>query len=249
MSVKHYQHGCNTAQRTLGLCTQVKEAGAWDNFLRRLARGRGLAKPPVTGAGEALPRPSFREWMIGNPEHLVTQPGKLLSNALSLQRAKDSIQAIRGQGPGGSGMWARTKGVGGLSLEAMNKAMILGIPGYGVHQALTTPREPGQTTGERVGKALGEGLGWLPGMGILGTGAVMLTPEYSVPGLVGQAGGLVGRGVSTLLGEKPAPMYPFNHLTGLAPGEMPQEGLSPEGVPQEENYYDPNKQFLDNRRV
>lgn len=223
-----YQQGKITAQRELGL---TKEAGPrFDRFLLRLAQGKGRLPPTATTAeGAAKARIKLRQILIGNPEHLITQPGKLVRDALSLQPLHDAIQTIQGLGPNGAGTWARLKGVGNLGMEAANKAFVVGLPAYGVHQALTTPNAPGQTRGERIGTALGEGLGWLPPMGILGTGAAMLKPEYSVPGLTGRAGGLVGRGISALLGEKPAP---------IPPEEPPQE-----------DYYGSNKQLLKNQNA
>lgn len=215
-------------QRALIAMGFVKEAGAGEWLLRRLTRGRGV-KPLAEGAGK-------RDWlrlMIGEPERIL-HPVQMIREVGSLQPTREHLRTML-HGPGA---WAKTKGFGRLMGDVAAKGFMFGFPGYGVYKGLTTTPRPGETRGEAVGRAIGEGLGWFPPMGVLGTATSLFLPEYSLPGATGWLGGKVGKGVSKLVGEapQPGPGVPYReraisrlnpresyNALGLMPAEYPYE--------------------------
>jgi hypothetical protein len=209
-----YKHGQHVALADLGLIEEsalTKEAGLWSKAMQ-YAREKGL-----------------RKLLIGEPEQLIKNPIGLLREQLSLKPTRAALDKIRGLGPEGKGLWARTKGVGALGMDVSNKGFMVGVPGYTTYKVMTEGPAPGQTRGEQIGEAIGEGLGWLPPMGVLGTAASMVTPEYSLPGLTAWMGKKVGRGVSDMTGGRPAPPAPAQQQQ-QQPYEMqqqPQQGMDP----------------------
>jgi len=186
-----YEHGQAHALETLGL---TKEAGVKDWILRRLTRGRGV-KPLVEGEGQR----SLLKTLIGEPERIL-HPIQLMKEVGSLKPTRQHIQTML-HGPTA---WQKTKGFGRLAGDVASKGFMFGFPAYGVYKGVTSEPLPGETRGQSVGRAIGEGIGWFPPMGILGTAASFLTPEYSLPGATGWLGGQLGKGVSKLVGEQPA---------------------------------------------
>lgn len=190
-----YKQGQEHALEVLGL----KEAGAKDWILRRLMRGRGV-KPLAEGEGQR----SLLKTLIGEPERIF-HPIQLMKEVGSLKPTREHWRTML-HGPTA---WQKTKGFGRLAGDIGAKGFMFGFPAYGVYKGITTEPLPGETRGESIGRAVGEGLGWFPPMGILGTAASLLTPEYSLPGATGWLGGKLGKGVSKLVGDEPT--------TGVAP--------------------------------
>jgi hypothetical protein len=158
----------------------------------RLARGSG--KIPL----DAVKNPTWFETLFGRPTEAL-HPMKLLRQAASLDNTREAILAMRGLGPQGNKLWARTKGLGRLTGDVLNKSFILGMPTYATVKGLQAP-PPGKTRGEAVGRALGEGLGWLPPTGWVGMSAALAAPQYSLPGLLGSLGENAGGAISQITG-------------------------------------------------
>lgn len=190
-----YEHGQAQALQTLGF---TKEAKAWDWILRRLSRGRGV-KPLAEGAGEHR----LLRTLIGEPERIL-HPVQLVKEVGSLKPTREHWRTML-HGPSA---WEKTKGFGRLAGDVSAKGFLFGFPAYGVYKGITEEPRPGETRGQAVGRAIGEGLGWFPPMGILGTAASLFTPEYSLPGATGWLGGQLGKGVSKLVGEAPSQGQP-----------------------------------------
>jgi hypothetical protein len=186
-----YEHGQAQALQTLGL---TKEAGALDWILRRVTRGRGV-KPLAEGEGKR----SILKALIGEPERIL-HPVQLVKEVGSLKPTREHWRTML-HGPSA---WEKTKGFGRLAGDIGAKGFLFGFPAYGVYKGITEQPLPGETRGQAVGRAIGEGLGWFPPMGILGTAASLITPEYSLPGATGWLGGQLGKGVSKLIGEEPS---------------------------------------------
>lgn len=180
------------ALHTLGF---TKEAKALDWILRRLTRGRGV-KPLGEGSGQH----SVLRTLIGEPARIF-HPVQLMKEVGSLKPTREHWRTMTQ----GRGAWEKTKGFGRLAGDVGAKGFLFGFPAYGVYKGVTSESLPGETRSEAVGRAVGEGLGWFPPMGILGTAASLLTPEYSLPGATGWLGGKLGKGVGKLIGEEQAP--------------------------------------------
>ncbi|MGD9209184.1 MAG: hypothetical protein PVI90_00335 [Desulfobacteraceae bacterium] len=174
------------ALQSLGL---VKTAGKLDWILNRLARGRGIQKLTET----ANPRDYLR-MLIGEPEQIL-HPIKLMKEVASLKPTREHLQTIR-QHPF---LWEKIKGAGRLAGDIGAKGFLFGTPAYGIYKGITTPPQPNETRGQAIGRAIGEGLGWFPPMGVVGTAASFLTPKYSLPALTGYLGEQLGRSVSKLV--------------------------------------------------
>ena len=169
-----------------------------DNVLRRLARGR--SRVPL----ESIQQPTTRELLVGRPEE-VLKPSRLFRNVASLTPTRKAMLALQGLGPDGTKALARLKGLGGLGVDLLHKGLVFGLPAYLIYKALQKP-SPGKTRGEEVGHAVGQSLGWLPPMGLAGTAATVVAPQYSMPGLLGTLGEHAGGAISQLVGEQPTPM-------------------------------------------
>lgn len=166
----------------------IKEAGKLNWILNRLARGRGIQS--VT---ENIGKPNLLRMLVGEPEQIL-HPIKLIREVASFKPTYEHLQTIR-RNPF---LWEKTKGIGRLLGDVSAKGFLFGAPTYGVYKGITTTPKPGQTRGEAIGRAIGEGLGWFPPMGVLGTAASFLTPEYSLPAITGELGAQLGKGMSKL---------------------------------------------------
>lgn len=209
----------------LALMGFEKEAGVGEWILRRLTRGRGV-KPLAEGTGKR----NLLRLLIGEPERIF-RPVQLIREVGSLKPTREHLQAML-RGPSA---WEKTKGFGRLMGDIGAKGFMFGFPAYGVYKGITTTPQPGETRGETIGRAIGEGLGWFPPMGILGTAASLITPEYSLPGATGWLGGKLGKGVSRLTGETPQPgvLAPYKEraISRLHPRQSyAQLGLMPYDV-------------------
>lgn len=193
----HYSIGRQCALRDLGFIKAAAELSTLDNILRRLARGR--SKIPL----EAMQNPTASEILVGRPQE-VLKPGRLIRQVGSLKPTREAMLALQGLGPEGAKLWPRLKGVGRLGTDLLHKSLVFGVPSYLIYKALQKPA-PGKTRGEEIGRAVGQSLGWLPPMGLLGTAATVATPEYSMPGMLGTLGEHAGGAVSQLVGEQPTP--------------------------------------------
>jgi len=215
------------ALEELGLATTSKHAGVVDWAARAATKGRNFGvNPKSTG---------WLSTLIGEPERLL-HPIDLIKEWASFKPTR----AAWNQMTKGDGLWERTKGLGNLGQDMMGKTFGLGLPAYGVARGLTATPEPGRTKGEAVGHALGEGLGWLPPMGVLGMTASFVAPHFSVPGLLGRVGGLAGRGASALIGEEPQrtpmPQMGYENLYPEVPQSEQQMLAPPELASQTERY-------------
>ena len=198
-------------QRALQVLGVVKYAtnDVMDNVLRRLARGR--SRVPL----DSIQPPTAKELLIGRPE-MLAKPRRLWGQVASLEPTRKAMLALQGLGPEGTKALARLKGLGGLSADLLHKGLVFGLPSYLIYKALQKPK-PGKTRGEEIGHAVGQSLGWLPPMGLLGTAATVATPQYSMPGLLGTLGEHAGGAVSQIVGEQPTPtaMPPMRVRTSI----------------------------------
>lgn len=193
-----YHVGQQHALCTLGFIKQADSENVLRQILRRLARGR--SKIPL----ESMKDPTPLELMIGRPQE-VAHPRRLWGQVASLEPTRNAMQALQGLGPEGPKALARLKGLGRLGVDLLHKGLVFGLPGYLIYKALQKP-SPGRTRGEDIGRAVGQSLGWLPPMGIAGTAATIVAPQYSMPGLLGTVGEHAGGAISQLVGEQPSPI-------------------------------------------
>jgi hypothetical protein len=196
-----YHQGQHYAFRVLGIAKYAApKENVLKHILRRLARGR--SKVPL----DSIQDPTISELLIGRPQE-VLKPRRLWSQVASLEPTRNAMLALQGLGPEGAGVWPRLKGTGQLGVDLLHKGLVFGLPGYLGYKALQRPA-PGKTRGEEIGRAVGQSLGWLPPMGILGTAATVASPGYSMPGIIGSLGENAGGAVSQLVGEQPTPLEP-----------------------------------------
>lgn len=174
--------GKKRALEQLGL---AKEAGIKDWLLQQI---------PLSQATGSAPKRDWLRFLIGKPESILN-PWQYIKEIGSLKPTKKHLMSVI-QGPG---LWEKAKGLGRLTWDLGGKGFTFGFPAYGVYKGLTTEPLPGESRGEAVGRAIGEGLGWLPPMGVVGTAATLATPEYTLPGATSWLGGKVGRGIENLI--------------------------------------------------